>query len=114
MATDCLFCKIVDRELPSDVVYEDDDVMAFRDISPQSPVHILVIPRRHVATVNDLRDGDAGLVGKLVLRARDLAVGEGLAEDGYRLVLNCNQHGGQTVYHIHLHLMGGRQMRGLG
>jgi histidine triad (HIT) family protein len=114
VATDCLFCKIVGRELSSDVVYEDDEVLAFRDISPQAPIHLLVIPKRHVATVNDLQDLDAELVGRLVLRARALAADEGLADDGYRLVLNCNQHGGQTVYHLHLHLMGGRQMRGLG
>jgi histidine triad (HIT) family protein len=114
VATDCLFCKIVGRELSSDVVYEDDEVLAFRDISPQAPLHLLVIPKRHVATVNDLQDHDAELVGRLVIRARALAADEGLADDGYRLVLNCNQHGGQTVYHLHLHLMGGRQMRGLG
>lgn len=114
MATDCLFCKIIGRELTSDIVYEDDDLLAFRDISPQAPIHILIIPKRHVATVNDLADGDAALVGKLVLCARALAADEGLADAGYRLVLNCNDHGGQTVHHVHLHLMGGRQMRGLG
>lgn len=114
MSTDCLFCKIVDREIPSDLVYEDDDLIAIRDISPQAPTHILVVPKRHVATVNDLADGDADLVGRVVLRAKAIAADEGLAESGYRLILNCNQDGGQTVYHLHLHLLGGRQMRSLG
>jgi histidine triad (HIT) family protein len=110
----CLFCKIVDRELPADIVYEDDEMLAFRDISPQAPTHLLVIPRRHVATVNDLEDGDADLLGRLVLRARALARDAGVAETGYRLVVNCNDDGGQTVFHLHLHLMGGRQLRALG
>ena len=114
MSDDCLFCKIVGRELDSDIVYEDDHVLAFRDISPQAPTHILVVPKRHVSTVNDLGDGDAELVGRMVLRARALAAEEGIAEKGYRLVMNCNAEGGQTVYHIHLHLMGGRSMRALG
>jgi len=114
VSDDCLFCKIVGRELESDVVYEDDVVLAFRDISPQAPTHILVVPKRHVSTLNDLGDDDAGLVGNMVLRARSLAAEEGIAEKGYRLVMNCNQEGGQTVYHIHLHLMGGRSMTMLG
>lgn len=114
MSDDCLFCKIVGHELDSDIVHEDDEVLAFRDISPQAPTHILVIPKRHVSTVNDLEDADAELVGKLVLRARALAAQEGIHETGYRLVMNCNREGGQTVYHIHLHLMGGRAMTMLG
>lgn len=114
MSDDCLFCKIVGRELDSDIVYEDDHVLAFRDISPQAPTHILVVPKRHVSTVNDLGDGDADLVGRMVLQARALAAEEGIAEKGYRLVMNCNAEGGQTVYHIHLHLMGGRPMTNLG
>jgi len=114
VSDDCLFCKIVGRELDSDIVFEDDHVLAFRDISPQAPTHILVVPKRHVSTVNDLADGDAELVGRMVLRARALAAAEGIAEKGYRLVMNCNQQGGQTVYHIHLHLMGGRPMTMLG
>lgn len=114
MSDDCLFCKIVGRELDSDIVFEDDHVLAFRDISPQAPTHILVVPKRHVSTANDLDDGDAELVGRMVLRARALAAEEGIAEKGYRLVMNCNKEGGQTVYHIHLHLMGGRPMTTLG
>lgn len=114
MTTDCLFCKIVGGELSSDIVYEDDDLIAFRDISPQAPTHLLVVPRRHVASVNELAEEDAELVGKLVLRAQSLAALEGIAEPGYRLVINTNPQGGQTVYHLHLHLMGGRQMVGLG
>lgn len=114
MSNDCLFCKIVGRELPSDIIFEDDELLAFRDISPQAPTHMLVIPKRHVATVNDLAKTDAELVGKLVLRARALAAEAGVDEAGYRLLLNCNGEGGQTVFHLHLHLLGGRQMKGLG
>lgn len=114
VSTECLFCKIVDRELPSDIVFEDDELLAFRDINPQAPMHMLLVPKRHIPTINDLADGDAALVGRLVLRARTLAEDEGLAEPGYRLILNCNRDGGQTVYHLHLHLMGGRAMKGLG
>ncbi len=108
--SDCLFCKMVDGEIQPDVVYEDDDVLAFRDLNPQAPVHVLVIPKRHIATLNDLTPEDAELTGKLVLAARELAAREDLADDGYRLVMNCNAHGGQTVFHIHLHLLGGRPM----
>jgi histidine triad (HIT) family protein len=114
MSSDCLFCRIIERELPSEVVFEDDDFLAFRDISPQSPTHVLVIPKRHVPTMNDLAEADADLLGRLLLRARTLARAEGIDESGYRLVINCNPDGGQTVYHLHVHLMGGRQLRGLG
>jgi len=114
VSTDCLFCKLVNRELPADIVYEDDELLAFNDISPQAPTHILIIPKRHVATVNDLTQDHLDLPGKLVLRARTLAQENGFAESGYRLVMNCNGEGGQTVYHLHLHLLGGRQLRGLG
>lgn len=107
---DDLFDKIIRREISADIVFENDDILAFRDINPQAPVHILVIPRRRVATLNDLNEEDAALVGRMVLAARRIAAEEGLAEDGYRLVFNCNEHGGQSVYHIHLHLLGGRQM----
>jgi histidine triad (HIT) family protein len=105
-----LFAKIVRREIPADIVYEDDDVLAFRDINPQAPVHVLFIPKRPVATLNDLTDADAPLVGKLVLAAARWAKAQGFAEDGYRCVMNCNSHGGQTVFHIHLHLLAGRAM----
>lgn len=103
-----LFTQIRDREIPADIVYEDDEIMAFRDINPQAPVHILVVPKEPIPTVNDLRPEHADLVGRLVLVARDIAGQEGLAEDGYRLVMNTNDKAGQTVFHIHLHLLGGR------
>lgn len=109
--SDDLFLKIIAREIPADIVHEDDDILAFRDIQPQAPVHVLVIPKRRIRTLNDLEAGDAELVGKMVLVARRIAADEGLADDGYRLVFNCNEHGGQSVYHIHLHLLGGRQMK---
>lgn len=104
------FEKIIKREIQADIVYEDDDLLAFRDINPQAPVHILVIPKRRIPTLNDLDPEDGGLVGDMVLAARKIAADEGLSEDGYRLVFNCNEHGGQSVYHIHLHLLGGRRM----
>ncbi|WP_198243283.1 histidine triad nucleotide-binding protein [methane-oxidizing endosymbiont of Gigantopelta aegis] len=106
--TDCLFCKMANGEIKPDIVYEDDTVLAFRDINPQAPVHILIIPKRHIATLNDL--DDAELAGTLLLTASKIAHLENLAEDGYRTVFNCNKQGGQEVYHIHLHLLGGRQM----
>ena len=114
MAEDCLFCKIVNRELPAEVVFEDDDLVAFNDISPQAPTHILIIPKAHVATVNDLTENEIDLPGRLVLRARALAGEKGIADSGYRLIMNCNSEGGQTVYHIHMHLLGGRQLTHLG
>ncbi|MFP4207508.1 MAG: histidine triad nucleotide-binding protein [Wenzhouxiangella sp.] len=105
-----LFLKIINREIPADIVFEDDHVLAFRDIDPQAPVHILIIPKQRIATINDLADEDAELMGRLLLAARDIAQAENLADDGYRLVFNCNRHGCQSVFHIHLHLLGGRQM----
>lgn len=105
---DCLFCKMVAGDIKSDVVYQDEAVLAFRDISPQAPVHILIIPKIHIETLNEL--DDIGLAGKLLKTAVDLAKQEGLAEDGYRTVFNCNKQGGQEVYHLHMHLLGGRQM----
>ena len=114
MAEDCLFCKIVNRELPADIVFEDDEFIAFNDISPQAPTHILIIPKAHHGTLNDLTESDIDLPGKLVLRASALASEIGIAESGYRLIMNCNSEGGQTVYHIHMHLLGGRQLTHLG
>ena len=114
MAGDCLFCKIVNRELPADVVYEDDEFVAFNDINPQAPTHILIIPKAHFSTVNELTENEIDLPGKLVLRAKALAGEKGIAESGYRLIMNCNSEGGQTVYHIHMHLLGGRQLTHLG
>lgn len=114
MATDCLFCKIVNRELPADIVFEDDELIAFNDINPQAPTHVLIIPRAHIATVNDLTESEIPLPGKLVLRARAIAAEKGIADSGYRLIMNCNPEGGQTVYHLHMHLLGGRQLTHLG
>ena len=108
--TDCLFCKMVSGEIQPDVVFEDDEVLAFRDVNPQAPVHVLVIPKSHIATTNELTPEHAGLVGKMVLAARQIAADEGIAEPGYRMVMNCNPEAGQSVYHIHLHMLGGRPM----
>lgn len=109
--SDTIFDKIVRRELPADIVYEDDDILAFRDIHPQAPVHVLFIPKQRVfATLNDCGVADAPLLGKLLLAVSAYAKREGFAEDGYRCVINCNHGGGQTVFYLHLHLMAGRQM----
>jgi len=108
--SDCIFCKIVQGEIPAEVVYEDDEVLAFRDLNPQAPVHVLVIPKRHLATTNDLTDDDAALAGRLLLAAKAVAAQEGIAQEGYRTVINCNAGAGQTVFHIHLHLLGGRPL----
>lgn len=105
-----IFKKIIDREIPAKIVYEDDKCLAFRDINPQAPVHILVIPKREIPTMNDLKDGDAGLVGYLVLKAAEIAKSENIADSGYRLVINTNSDAGQTVSHIHVHLIGGRAL----
>ena len=107
--SDCLFCRIVQGELDADTVFENDQVIAFRDISPQAPVHILIIPRRHIATTNDLRPDHAEILSELMLAAAKIAADQGLAEDGYRLVMNCQEGAGQSVFHIHLHLLGGRR-----
>jgi histidine triad (HIT) family protein len=107
---DCLFCKLLAGEIPASIVYEDERVIAFRDINPQAPTHVLVIPRRHIATLNDLGPEDDGLVGELVRRAAAIAKEQGHAERGYRVVFNCNADAGQTVFHIHLHLVAGRKL----
>ncbi len=106
--TNCLFCKMIAGVIKPDVVFEDDTVLAFRDINPQAPVHILIIPKIHIATLNDL--DNTQLAGQLLQTAVKLAQQEGLSENGYRTVFNCNKKGGQEVYHLHLHLLGGRQM----
>jgi histidine triad (HIT) family protein len=93
-----------------DIVWQSDELLAFRDIHPVAPTHILIVPKKHISTLNDLDEGDAALVGKMVLAAREIAAQEGLADEGYRLVFNCHEHGGQTVFHIHVHLLGGRRM----
>lgn len=106
----CIFCKIAAGDIPADKVYEDGEVVAFRDLNPQAPTHILVIPRKHIATLNDLRVEDEAVVGRMYGAAREIAAQEGLADAGYRTVVNCNEAGGQAVFHIHLHLLGGRMM----
>ena len=108
--SDCLFCMIASGKIPAGIVYQDDQLVAFRDINPQAPTHILVIPRQHIETLNDLSADDENLVGQLVRRAGLIAKNLGHAEAGYRTVFNCNVHGGQTVFHHHLHLLAGRPM----
>ncbi len=108
--TECLFCKMVSGEIQPDVVLETEDILAFRDINPQAPAHILIIPKKHISTTNDLTAADTEVMGKLLLVAKDIAAQEGVAASGYRTVMNCNADGGQAVYHIHLHLLGGRAM----
>ena len=104
----CLFCNIVAGKIPADIVYEDNSIIAFRDINPQAPVHILIIPKLHISTLNDLKQEHAELIGELILSAKDIAKKEGISDAGYRTGFNCNKAAGQTVYHIHLHLLGGR------
>lgn len=111
LMTETIFSKIINGEIPCDKVYEDDLVLAFRDIKPQAPTHILIIPKEPIPTVDDLKENHKELAGHILLTATNIARQEGLAEDGYRLVFNCRDHGGQEVYHIHLHLLGGRQMK---
>ena len=108
--SDCLFCKILDGDIPADIVYESATAIAFRDINPQAPTHVLIIPRKHIATINDIDEGNEATVGHLYIAAKAIAAAEGLADDGYRVVMNCNEAAGQTVFHIHLHLVGGRTM----
>jgi histidine triad (HIT) family protein len=108
---DCIFCQIRDGKLGAKVVYQDDDVLAFEDINPQAPTHVVIIPRKHIATLNDLTPGDAELMGRLHLVARGIAADRGHAEPGYRVVMNCNREAGQSVFHIHLHLLAGRRLR---
>jgi len=110
MAEETIFRKIIEKEIPSDMVYQDEFVTAFRDISPQAPVHILIIPNKLIATANDIEIADEVLIGKLYTVAKDLAKKEGIAESGYRLIMNCNEDGGQEVFHIHLHLLGGKPL----
>ncbi len=107
---DCLFCKLVNGDIPATILYQDDDVIAFEDIAPQAPTHFLVIPKKHITTLNDITLEDAPVIGKLPLVAAQVAKEKGIAEDGYRVVMNCNEMGGQTVYHIHMHVLGGRNM----
>jgi histidine triad (HIT) family protein len=105
-----IFKKIIDGEIPADIVYEDDDCLAFRDVSPQAPIHVLIIPKREIASLDQLEDGDSQLVGRMWMVIRNLARTLGLAEGGYRVVVNCGRDGGQSVDHLHFHLLGGRAM----
>ena len=107
---DCLICKIIRREIPGRIVHEDDDVVAFEDIKPEAPTHVLVVPKRHIASLNDLEPGDDAIVGALLRRAAAIAKERGIAASGYRAVVNTNRDAGQTIFHIHLHLLGGRRM----
>jgi histidine triad (HIT) family protein len=107
---DCLFCRLIAREIPASIVYEDDRVIAFNDIDPQGPTHVLVVPKRHIATLNDLTPEDDAIVGEVVRRAASIAADRGIAAGGFRVVFNTNRDAGQTVFHIHLHLIGGRSL----
>ena len=111
--SESIFTRIIKRELPADIVYEDDEIIAIRDINPQAPTHVLIIPKVEIATVNDIRPEQAQLVGNMMLVAQKIAAAEGIADDGFRLVVNCNRHGCQEVFHLHMHLVGGRQLRGI-
>ncbi|RXJ72418.1 histidine triad nucleotide-binding protein [Veronia nyctiphanis] len=110
MAQETVFSKIIRKEIPSDIVYQDELVTAFKDINPRAPSHILIIPNKVIPTVNDIEVEDEAAMGRMFSVARKLAKDEGLADDGYRLVINCNSHGGQEIYHVHMHLVGGRPL----
>lgn len=107
----CIFCRIAAKKVPAAIIYEDSNLIAFHDIDPQAPVHVLIIPREHISTLNHLEPANTELMGHLILEAQKLAVQLGISDKGYRLIMNCNHEGGQSIYHIHLHLLGGRQMR---
>ncbi|MFW6006385.1 MAG: histidine triad nucleotide-binding protein [Halanaerobiales bacterium] len=111
MSEDCLFCQIVAGEVDSDIIYEDEKVIAFEDINPQAPVHVLIIPRKHISTLTDLENEDYDLIGHIYQIANKLAERYNIAEDGFRIVSNCREKGGQTVFHIHFHLLGGRALQ---
>jgi len=111
MSEDCLFCKIIAGQIPSNKVYSDDEVYAFRDINPAAPQHILIIPKKHISDITDTSADDQALLGKLLLAANQITAAEGLQESGFRYVINTGGDGGQTVFHLHLHILGGRQMR---
>jgi histidine triad (HIT) family protein len=108
MAT--IFNKIINKEIPAKIEFEDDEIIAFYDINPQAPIHILIIPKKEIPTINDIESNDAELIGKIIITAKEIAKKLGISEDGYRLVFNCNKNGGQEVYHIHCHFLGGRKM----
>ena len=108
--SDCIFCKIGAGEIPSDKVFENDSILAFRDIQPQAPIHIVIIPKKHIETMNDFTEADSGLISDMMLACKRIAAEQGLSENGYRIVINCNSDGGQSVSHIHAHVLGGRRM----
>jgi len=110
MSQETIFTKIINREIPADIIYEDENTLAFKDINPQAPFHALIIPKKAIATINDINPENSHLVGNLYVAAAKLAKQHNFADDGYRVVMNCNEHGGQTVYHIHLHMLGGKEM----
>ncbi len=112
--SDCIFCRIAAGEIPSDKVYEDNDILAFRDINPKAPVHILVIPKQHLVSLNDVASPDEALLGRMMVVLRDLAADQGVSETGYRVLSNCGPDGGQEVDHLHFHLLGGRKLGPLG
>lgn len=109
MSSDCLFCKIANKEIKSEIVYEDDEVVAFKDINPKAPVHLLFIPKRHVSSMNEITEDDANILGKILMRIKDVAREQGIDEGGYRTIINCNKDAGQEVFHVHVHLLGGRK-----
>ena len=111
---DCVFCSIINKVGAADIVFEDDEIIAFRDIAPQAPVHILVVPKKHVEKISDLSEEDMPLIGNIVNRARVLAKEQGISKSGYRLVFNCGDEGGQIIDHIHLHLIGGKKLGAIG
>jgi len=111
MSSDCVFCKIVAGEIPSEKLFADDQVTAFRDIHPVAPTHVLIVPNRHIPSTNAITAADEALLGHMFTAARQLAEAEGITEEGYRLIINTGQHGGQVVFHLHLHLIGGQRMR---
>ena len=108
--TDCIFCKIAAGDIPATSLYDDGDVLAFPDINPEAPIHLLIIPRKHIPTLNDLTEADAALIGRMHLSAKQLAAELGVADSGYRTVINCNRAAGQLVFHVHMHLLGGREL----
>ncbi len=110
MKEDCLFCKIVEKKIPAAIAYEDEEMIAFNDISPQAPVHIIVIPKKHIERVSELKAADAGLIAKIIFVGNKIAEEKKIAVSGYRFVLNCNRDAGQAVFHVHMHLLGGRKM----
>ncbi len=107
---DCLFCKIAKYEIPADIVYEDKEIIAFKDINPQAPVHILIVPKKHIESATTLKDDDVVLAGRLLIKAADIAKSKGIEKEGFRLILNTGKHSGQEIDHIHLHLLGGKSL----